>query len=245
MNVNEPCKQNGRQKVIVFYFFRFGYRLALLAAATIAYIYAQLHPDKPGLTKNLTVNLIAWAICVFGILRRFFPSRLESMGCDKLFAKNYNPREERLPQKSSPNQGLVLTLILWVLLNSVFGVLYLTDVINTGAMILLCCIYGVCDYICILFYCPFQSLLMKNRCCVTCRIFEWDYAMLFTPLIFVEGIWFRSLFILSLLLTAKWEITYHMHPERFLEETNQNLSCANCTEQLCRYKHRAKGRNNQ
>ena len=35
--------------------------------------------------------------------------------------------------------------------------------------------------ICILFYCPFQMWFLKNRCCVNCRIYNWDYAFLFTP----------------------------------------------------------------
>ena len=96
--------------------------------------------------------------------------------------------------------------------------------------------YSVCDMICILFYCPFQSLMMKNRCCASCRIYNWDYAMMFTPLIFIHNICERILLILSLLLLLRWELSFYLHPERFGERTNARLSCANCPEKLCQHK---------
>ena len=33
--------------------------------------------------------------------------------------------------------------------------------------------YFLCDYVCILIYCPFQSHIMHNKCCVNCRIYGW------------------------------------------------------------------------
>jgi len=37
-------------------------------------------------------------------------------------------------------------------------------------------------------------------------------------------------------LLVEWEITYHAHPERFFDETNAALRCANCKEKLCSHK---------
>lgn len=34
----------------------------------------------------------------------------------------------------------------------------------------------------------------------------------------------------------RWEITFYRYPERFAEETNGYLTCANCTEKLCHHK---------
>lgn len=77
---------------------------------------------------------------------------------------------------------------------------------------------------------------MKNKCCGTCRIYNWDFAMMFTPLIFVGGFWSWSLVALSLGLLVNWEVRYKMHPEWFYEQTNQSLTCVNCQEKLCRHK---------
>ena len=70
--------------------------------------------------------------------------------------------------------------------NGIFGALHLAGVLDDGIMILLCSVYSVCDIICILFFCPFQTWFMKNKCCSSCRIYNWDYAMMFTPLFLSE-----------------------------------------------------------
>ncbi len=263
----KPSNQYG---VFEIYVFRLIYRMVFFVSAIAAYIYAKIRPEEPGLMSNSVINRIVWLICLYGVIRRFFPSEYESRGCEKVFAKYYKPRDDKnldkninkiinkhinknveknyknIIEKNSKknidksylNRGVILSFIFWIFLNSVFGILYKTGIIDTGAMILLCSFYSVCDYICILFYCPFRSIFLKNRCCVTCRIFHWDYAMIFTPLAFVPGVDFKLLLFFSLLLVARWEITCYLHPERFLEETNQFLSCAGCTEKLCRIRRR-------
>ena len=91
--------------------------------------------------------------------------------------------------------------------------------------------------ICILFFCPFQSWFLRNKCCSTCRIYNWDYAMMFTPLFFVRRLYTWSLLFLSVALLARWEITFYKYPERFSEATNGYLSCSRCTEKLCAHKN--------
>ena len=90
--------------------------------------------------------------------------------------------------------------------------------------------------ICILFFCPFQTWFMKNKCCGSCRIYNWDYAMMFTPLFFVRENYAWSLLVLSIALLVRWEVTFYLHPERFSENTNEYLMCRNCTERLCAHK---------
>ena len=60
--------------------------------------------------------------------------------------------------------------------------------------------------------------------------------MMFTPLILVDNVYAHILVGLSLVLLVRWELSFFMHPERFYEETNRNLSCANCREKLCHHK---------
>jgi hypothetical protein len=77
---------------------------------------------------------------------------------------------------------------------------------------------------------------MKNKCCVTCQIYNWDYPMMFLPLIFIPNFYTWSLLGLSLALVIEWEILKKLYPERFLERTNCSLSCENCREKLCSHK---------
>ena len=38
----------------------------------------------------------------------------------------------------------------------------------------------------------------------------------------------------ALLVLLRWEISAFIYPERFFEETNASLSCANCRDKLCK-----------
>ena len=87
-----------------------------------------------------------------------------------------------------------------------------------------------------LFWCPFRVFLMKNRCCATCRIFNWDHVMMFSPLLVIKGFFTWSLFFTSLVLLIRWEITIIKHPERFWEGSNAILRCTNCQDKICRLK---------
>ena len=124
----------------------------------------------------------------------------------------------------------------WIALNAVFGILYYAHLIDEGVLLLLSLFYSVCDVICILFFCPFQTWFMKNKCCATCRIYNWDYAMMLTPLVFVRNVYTWSLLAMALCLLIKWEFLVKKHPERFSEKSNAALSCVNCTEKLCHHK---------
>lgn len=181
-----------------------------------------------------------WIVFAVEMLLRLFPSRLESPGCQKQFSKKYIPTGETIPNLQSWKRTFAVVLV-WVALNAVIGVLYYTEIIDEGILILISLAYGVCDMICILFFCPFQTWLMKNRCCTTCRIYNWDFAMMFTPYIFVPHIFTWSLLAMSLLLLICWEITLIRHPERFSDKTNGCIMCKNCTEKLCHHKKQLQG----
>ena len=111
--------------------------------------------------------------------------------------------------------------------------LVLLDVIGRAEIFLICMFFYVCDLICVLFWCPFRVFLMKNRCCTTCRIFNWDHIMMFVPFVFSGGFYGLSLFAMSALVFAVWEAAFHLHPERFWERTNASLRCSQCSDVLC------------
>ena len=235
----------GKKRISVvsaWHYFRLIYRSVLFLLLLIGYISYRVE-----LTAALTtiyehwpiILILIWAIFVVEMVFRFFPSGYESPGCQKQFARNYRKSgktEIRIPD----NNATLLIALIWIVFNGIFGALHVTGVLDDGVMLLLCCAYSVCDMICILFFCPFQSWLMKNKCCVTCRIYNWDYAMMFTPLFFIQNVYTWSLLALSVALMIRWEITFFRHPERFSEETNDYLKCQNCTELLCTHKTQLK-----
>ncbi|NLT47963.1 MAG: hypothetical protein GXX92_06055, partial [Clostridiales bacterium] len=92
------------------------------------------------------------------------------------------------------------------------------------------------DLICVVIWCPFQSIIMKNRCCINCRIFNWGHFMMYTPLLFIKNFFTWSLFFTSIVVLIRWEITYAYHPYRFWEGSNINLRCENCQEKICKIK---------
>lgn len=188
-----------------------------------------------GLDHMPFIMAVVWIFFVLEMILRFFPSNLESMGCQKQFRKNFIPTGRERKSREE-NRGVGLVIISWVALNGAIGTLYYTGAIDECVLLLVSLAYSVCDMICILFFCPFQTWIMKNKCCGSCRIYNWDYAMMFTPLIFVRTWYTWSLLGLGLLLLIAWEIFHIKYPERFSETTNAGLACAHCPEKLCHHK---------
>ena len=225
-------------KISILHLFKLVGRSLILAAALVLYIISRIAglPYVFGGYEEIPIVLgTIWVIFVLEMALRFFPSKLESPGCQKQFKRNYIPTGESTPVVQSWRRTALVAAI-WIALNAVIGALYFAGIIDEGILILVSLAYGVCDMICILFFCPFQAWFMKNRCCTDCRIYNWDYAMMFTPLVFIPRWYTWSLLGLSLLLLVYWEICFYLHPERFSERTNAGIACQNCTEKLCKHK---------
>lgn len=231
-------KKHKLTAVGIFHYFRLIYRSAIFVCAAILYIIQRFFNgnELANEFENRPVFLIGmWCVFVVEMVLRFFPSKLESPGCQKQFKQNYI-KTGKTSYKIQDNNGTMLVALIWIIFNGIFGCLHMTGILDDGFMLVLCSAYSVCDMICILFFCPFQSWILKNKCCCTCRIYNWDYAMMFTPLFFVRNWYSWSLLILSVALLLRWEITFYMYPERFAEETNGYLTCSNCSEKLCHHK---------
>ena len=223
--------------ISVMHYVKLAVRSLFFIAVAAVYVVGLINGGEL-LPSFTTVNLllgVIWGIYAVEIAARFFPSKLESPGCQKVFGRKFLPTEEEAP-KLMPWKRTAAVVGAWVALNGVIGGLYLCGVIDKGALVLVSLAYGVCDMICILFFCPFQTWFMKNRCCSDCRIYNWDFAMMFTPLVFIPNVFTLVLLALSLALLVYWEITYKLHPERFATNTNGCISCAECNEKLCHHK---------
>ncbi len=234
--MNETKRKISRTSIM--HYMKLFVRFILLAAASVLYIVNRVKSTGKlfgGYETMPWLLIVIWIIYTVEMFLRFFPSKIESPGCQKQFARNFRPTGEKVPHLQSWKRTFAVTAV-WILLNAVIGVLYYTKIIDAGILILISLGYGVCDMICILFFCPFQTWLMKNRCCTDCRIYNWDFAMMFTPYVFIPNLYTWSLLGLSLLLLLRWEITLRSHPERFAENTDACISCKNCNEKLCSHK---------
>ncbi len=233
-----PGRKGKLTPVIINHYVRLVYRGALFLGMLFLYIMGKVQGKElmlGTLESNPLLLRIIWIVFTVEMACRFFPSRIESPGSQKQFLRNYQKTGETHIEIQE-NNATMLVLIIWIAFNMVFWGLFQAGIVGEGFMLLLSCAYSVCDMICILFFCPFQSWFLKNKCCSACRIYNWDYAMMFTPLVFIWNRYTWSLLVLSIGLLLRWEITFYLHPERFSEKTNAYLRCANCTEKLCTHK---------
>lgn len=227
-------------QLYIYHYLKLAFRIVLFTTALVLYIInrpfsASLPFGEAG--SNPVFWGLLWLFFVSGMILRIFPSKLETIGCQKQLKRNFVPTSECEPRLTSWKATFVFTMC-WIAFNLVFGILYFTDVIDAGVLILITLAYSVCDIVCILFFCPIRDIFLKNKCCADCRIYNWDYAMMFTPFVFIPHVYTWTLLGFSLVLLAIWEIMYKLYPERFAKNTNASLACHNCREKPCRHKRR-------
>jgi len=208
------------------YLLRFCLRCAVFAAGAAMYFACPQY--------------LPYLLCLYAadILLCALPVPARPKGSRKMFARYYCPKPYAPAAlrawKRRQDARAALMMAIWLAANAAAYALYFTRLVRAQEMYMLSLLFYIGDYICILWWCPFQRLVMKNRCCATCRIFRWDTFFLVTPLALLPGWIPKALFLLGAAVSAAWEIHYHRHPERFWEGANRALGCAGCTEGLCR-----------
>ncbi len=225
------------------YYFRFFFRCAVLIMSVLLWFFA---PEQfnliggLGFFERFSVFHIMWLLWMADMLSQMLPSRhYWPVGSQKFLEYAFHPvasaqRGEGFSRflRQSRREALTVGLV-WLALTLCIGAAYLLHLIGEAILLLITVFFYVCDVICVLFWCPFRVFMMKNRCCSTCRIFNWDHMMMFSPLIFVPGFFSWSLCAVSLAVLLVWEISFHTHPERFWEGSNTALRCGRCTDALC------------
>ena len=182
---------------------------------------------------------LLWCIWVIDMAVQLMPVKANiSLGSQKLWHMRFKPIREAFSIEKVKKHVLETTraalwvVVLWCALIAVIGVLAWQGIMTDIALFVTSIVFYVCDLICVLIWCPFR-LIMKNRCCTTCRIFNWDHLMMFSPLLFMPSVYCWSLLGLSIVAVLVWEIFVFLHPERFWEGANEALTCASCTDKLC------------
>jgi len=180
-----------------------------------------------------------WVIWVIDMVLQIVPVKKRiPLGSQKLFAHRFQPIREKINYEAlkkyvvSTTKAAYKVMALWILLIAGIGTLYFGGVLGRIGLFMISVLFYVCDLICVLIWCPFR-LLLKNRCCTTCRIFNWDHLMMFSPLIFAGGFYAISLVVLALAAWLVWEMCVMLYPERFWEFSNEALKCSQCTDKLC------------
>lgn len=240
----KKAQRNRSPHPLLLHYIKLSIRLTLFTMCLIIYIVGKVRgEDTFLLSKHSRILLsIIWVYFMLEMCLRSFPTPNDSIGAKKHFPSTYLPvdeNKERTKEKlalQSPWRT-ALVAVVWIVPNLAIGILYKLGIFfDTSLMILLTLFYAVGDIVCILFFCPFQVFLMKNKCCSSCRIYNWDYAMMFTPFLFINSVYTHSLALVALFLLIEWEVLYRLHPERFSVHTNAAIRCEGCTEKLCVHK---------
>ena len=182
---------------------------------------------------------LLWGIWVVDMVYQIVPLKNKvPLGSQKLFASRFKPIRDKINYEAlrsyvvSTTKAAYKVFILWCALIAAIGGLYFGGILSKTGLFMVSVIFYVCDLICVLIWCPFR-LMMKTRCCTTCRIFNWDHLMMFSPLIFMGGFYAVSLVIMAGLAWLIWELCVMMYPERFWDHSNAALKCSECTDKLC------------
>ena len=179
-----------------------------------------------------------WAIWVLDMLFQLIPVKHIALGSHKVFRQRFKPVLERISPEALKKHIVATTksaykvMLLWIALIAALGILKYIGILSDKHLFFVSVTFYVCDLICVLIWCPFR-LIMGNRCCTTCRIFNWDHLMMFTPMVYVKGFFSWSLLAVSIVVWLAWELCVAFYPERFWEKSNAALKCSECTDKLC------------
>ena len=232
-------------RMFIAYFLRWLFRVAVFLSVLAVDIF---RPDlmtmftEFRLVGPVTLVTVLWALLILKMVIHMLPGPRQTMGMRKSLSETYREPEESfdrlelLEYVQHMNVKAWQVMLVWLIFNSIFGLLYLLGILDAKELILLSIFYYACDTTCMIMFCPFQSFIMKNHCCVSCRIFDWGWFMMFTPLLFIRGFFSWSLFFMSCIVLIRWEVIYARHPERFWRGSNTAIRCENCQDRICRIK---------
>ena len=220
--------------------------MALLTAALVLYFFDS---EKLNFTTAMEQGFggvflwVVWLALAVPMVFRLVPNRRLAMGARKHFACSYAPAAAEIDagqvRKSAKqlHKGAFLSGLGWFLITgAALFALSRLGMLSPPVVLLIALGYAIVDLVFVLFFCPFRALFMRNRCCVTCRIHNWDYFMKCAPLMLFPSVYSISLVLLAAAVVVSWEVALRRNPHYFLRETNRNLSCVACVDKLCRLK---------
>ena len=214
--------------------------LVLLAAVALYILRPQEFDILRGFAffKKFSVFHLLWLVWMGDMLCQLIPAKDIALGSHKYMEFRFRPVLEKINIPALKEHIVATTraaykvFLIWTLLIAAIGVLKFVGVLTDAHLLLISVLFYVCDLICVLIWCPFR-LMMGNKCCTTCRIFNWDHLMMFTPMVYVMGFYSLSLLAMAIVIWVIWELCVMLYPERFWEKSNAALKCSECTDKLC------------
>jgi len=245
---DENCPNGAKNKkapmslIRKLYFLRLIGRVCAFILCTLLFIFKPNEEEMlygMNFFKRLSPLHIMWAVWVIDMICQLVPIKDRiALGSKKLFKQHFKPIMEKINYTAlreyviSTTKAAYKVFIIWALLLTAIGILYYSHILNKIHLFMISVLFYVCDLICVLIWCPFR-LIMKNKCCTTCRIFNWDHLMMLTPMMFIDSFYTRTLLIMAFAVWVVWELCIMMYPERFWEQSNESLKCSQCTDKLC------------
>lgn len=232
----------GMSKTRGIYFLRLIGRIAVLIIAILVY---KFNKDEFDIAKGwnffdrFSLLHLLWVIWIWDMILQLIPVKAHiSIGSQKIFSSLFRPIKEKINYNNlkqyikDTTASAYKVMIIWIILTVTMSALHVSGIIDTAVMVLISIFFYVCDLICVLIWCPFR-LIMHNKCCTTCRIFNWDHLMMFLPVISINSFFSWSLVIFAFIIWLIWELCVFVYPERFWENSNMALRCSECTDKLC------------
>ena len=189
--------------------------------------------------RKLTWLHLLWLVWMGDMLFQLLPVHAQiSLGSQKHFLMRFRPIAEAVNYRAlkehitATTRAAYKVFLLWGALLLVLAALFFAGLLTALGIFSFSVLFYVLDLVCVLIWCPFR-LIMKNRCCTTCRIVNWDHLMMFSPLVLTPGFYTTSLLVVAFAVWVVWEFCVMLYPERFWEVSNVALRCSECTDKLC------------
>jgi len=210
------------------------YKLIFRAALFLLAVFFHIDFTNPFVYPLSAVFLgIIWLILVVEMTERIIPNKKVTMGARKHFATSFATAKP-LQSITKLHQGAFLSSFSWFIITSaIIFTLHIVGQLSPQNILILTLFYSLVDLAFIIFFCPFRKLFMKNFCCQSCRIYNWDYMMMCAPLLLFPSLFSLTLVGLAALVLIFWEYNLIKNPQRFKRETNGNLRCDSCVDKLC------------
>ena len=181
---------------------------------------------------------VLWLFFIGFFLARLFAKKNGIIACNRKYAKyneivsDYSVDKLREFVKKSNVRALWIILVA-LIVNLPFWILYYNKIIDERFLFCIFIVFFFLDIFCETLYCPFQRIIMKNRCCHVCRIYSWNSILTLFPLFVIPGFFSSSLILIGLIDLLHLEIKYKSHPEYFWDGSNASLRCVNCKTKMC------------
>lgn len=221
----------------------FVFRCVLLGIAVLLGLvgrnFAETVFTYPLFWKVRTYHLL-WGFIIFEMILVFIPGLKHFTGCGKIYEHNYIPiphDPDKLKSYTRKyNIRALYSGLIWIALIGLFALLRN----HRYWLVMIALLFYFFDQLFVNVWCPFKNWIVHNRCCATCRIYNWGFPIAVSPLIYIPSFWSWSLILVAIGMVVQWERLHYKHPERFSEISNQTLQCKNCNDKCRNYiRHRS------